>query len=127
MPATLPAPIRRTAARATLELPFAIPAKDMFSLREAARIMDLSESFVEKLFDQGGQLSGHAHNAGNGQRMTKRIPRVWLVAYMIKTAHYDDASLGDALIACLGKLPAATLLRIAASATRLASEKPFRS
>ncbi len=125
MSATLSARIRRSAARATLELPFSVPAKEMFSLREAARIMELSESFVEKLYDQGNQLSGHSHNAGNGQRMTKRIPRVWLVAYMIRTAHYDDSSLGDALIACLTHLPTATLLRIAAAATHTARENPL--
>ncbi len=125
MPATLPAPVRHSAARATLELPFSIPAKEMFSLREAAGIMHLSESFVEKLFDQGAQLSGHCHNAGRGERMTKRIPRVWLVTYMIKTAHYDDSSLGDALLACLPKLPPLTLHRISLAAAKLSlKEKP---
>jgi len=125
MSATLPTPIRRAAERATLELPFRIPAKEMFTLREAAAIMGLSESFVEKLYDGGTQLGGHSHNAGTGARMTKRIPRVWLVAYMIRTASYDDTSLGDALDACLPKLPVATLTRIASRATRLAQEKPI--
>lgn len=127
MSAPLPVQIRRSAERATLELPFRIPAKEMFTLREAAAIMGLSESFVEKLYDAGVQLAGHSHNAGTGARMTKRIPRVWLVAYMIRTAHYDDASLADALLGCLPRLPAATLLRVAATASRLAHEKPLNA
>lgn len=93
---SLPASLRRSAERATLELPFRIPAKEWFTLREAAELMGLSESFVEKLYDGGSQLAGHNHNAGAGVRMSKRVPRVWLVAYLTRTATYDDASLADA-------------------------------
>jgi hypothetical protein len=91
----------RAAARATLELPFRIPAKEMFSLREAAAVLGASESFCEKLFDAGRELSGHEYNAGAGLRMTKRIPRAWLVAYMLRTAKYDNDALVDALVAAL--------------------------
>jgi hypothetical protein len=86
---------------APLELPFGIPTKGMFSLREAAAVLGMSESFVEKLYDAGRELSGHEHNAGDGLRVTKRIPRVWLVAYMVRTARYDNETLVDALLAAL--------------------------
>jgi hypothetical protein len=86
---------------APLELPFRVPAKGMFSLREAAAVMGMSESFTEKLYDAGRELSGHEHNAGAGLRVTKRIPRVWLVAYMLRTARYENTTLVDALIAAL--------------------------
>ena len=104
MPALAPTlhPLSASPAReALLELPFPIPAKGMFSLREAADVLGVSESFVEKLYDAGRELSGHEHNAGAGLRMTKRIPRVWLVAYMVRTARYDNEALVNALIAAL--------------------------
>lgn len=118
---------RQHADEATLALPFAIPAKEWFSPIESARVLGLSERFIEKLYDEGRQLSGHSHNAGSGQRMTKRIPRIWLVTYAIRTARYSDESLGDALITCLPHLSAAALLRIADASRRLAADKPFRS
>lgn len=123
MPATLPAPIRQSAAKATLELPFRIPAKEWFSLKEVATLSGMSESYVEKKFDEGKILSGHVHNGGTGARETKRIPRSWFIGWMIKTAEYNDASLGDAFVSCLKNLPEPTLLRISAASTRFAMEK----
>lgn len=123
MPAALSAPIRHEAAKATLELPFAIPAKEWFSLGEAAALSGMSESYVEKKYDEGTELSGHNHNGGAALRATKRIPRVWLVRWLIATAQYDDPSLADALISALRRLPAASLLRVASAATKFATEK----
>lgn len=111
----------RAAAEATLHLPFAIPAKDWFSPAEAARIMGLSERFIEKLYDEGTQLAGHNHNGGDGLRMTKKIPRVWLVAYAIRTATYDDPALFDALLCCLPRFTPQTLLKLADAARKAAS------
>lgn len=103
---TLAAPVRHAAAKATLELPFSIPAKEWFSLAEAAGLCGMGETFMEKLFDAAdengkGEIFGHKHNAGTGARNTKRIPRVFVVAYMIKTATYDNDALVDCLVACL--------------------------
>jgi hypothetical protein len=118
----MPAPSQqRAAAEATLHLPFTIPAKEWFTPAEAARLLGLSERFIEKLYDEGTQLAGHSHNGGDGLRMTKRIPRVWLVAYAVKTATYDDASLADALITCLPRLSPATLLKLADAARKAAT------
>jgi hypothetical protein len=97
----LAAPVRTAAARSTLELPFNVPAKDWFPLREAASICGMSETFMEQLFDAGEKISGHKHNARDGRRWTKRIPRVWLVSYLVRTAEYDDPALVDALVGCL--------------------------
>lgn len=110
----------RAAAEATLHLPFSIPAKEWFTPAEAARLLGLSERFIEKLYDDGYQLAGHSHNGGAGLRMTKKIPRVWIVTYAVKTATYDDASLTDALIACLPGLSPHTLLRLAEAARKAA-------
>lgn len=114
-------PYNRAAAEATLHLPFTVPAKEWFTPAEAARVLGLSERFIEKLYDEGTQLAGHSHNGGDGLRMTKRIPRVWLVAYAVKTATYDDASLADALLTCLPRFAPATLLRLADAARRQAA------
>lgn len=106
MGATATASVRRAAEKSTLELPFRIPAKEWFSLREAASICGMGETFVETLFNAAsdqrrGELFGHEHNAGKGARMTKRIPRIFLVAYLIKTATYDNDALVDCLVGCL--------------------------
>jgi hypothetical protein len=118
----LPAVIRRAAERATLELPFRIPHKEWFTLREAAMVLGLSESTAEVLYDRG-ELTGHSHNAATGQRNARRVLRVALVAYAIRTADYTDESLTDALLGCLSHLPATTLLRLSVEARRLAFEK----
>ena len=117
MPVT--ATVRKAAARATLTLPFRVPPQDWFTLRQAGAVLGLSESMAEKLYD-GGQLTGHSHNAGRGLRDHKRVLRTSLIAYAIKTADYDDDSLTDALTACLPNLSPETLLRVAEAARRLA-------
>lgn len=101
-----PASVRKAAAHATLELPFRIPAKEWFSLSEAAALCGMGETFMEKLFDAAaeekkGEIFGHRHNAGAGARMTKRIPRLFVVAYLVKTATYDNDALVDCLIAAV--------------------------
>jgi hypothetical protein len=122
MSATLTAPVRLAAAKATLELPFRIPNKDWFTLRECGAVLGLSESTAEVLYDRG-ELTGHSHNAATGQRKAKRVLRLALVAYAIRTADYSDESLTDALIGCLPHLPVPALIRISTQGHRLAWEK----
>jgi hypothetical protein len=123
MSAAVPASIRRRAAEQTLELPFPIPDRAWFSLKMAGGVLNLAESTVEKLYDKG-ELTGHSHNAGRGLRDHKRILRVSLLAYAIKTADYTNESLGDALVDCLTHLPAATLQRLVSESQRLLQNKP---
>lgn len=99
---------RRAAEHATLELPFRVPAKEWFTIREVAALTGLSDTTVEAIFDKAkeekrGELFGHEHNGGAGARMTKRIPRVFVVAYLVRTATYDTDALVDCLLgACRG-------------------------
>lgn len=116
---------RRPDTLGQLTLPFRIPAKEWFGPREAGEVLGLSERTVETLY-QSGQVSGHAHNAASGKRNTLRIPRVWLVAYAVRTSDYDDASLLEAYLLTLPRLPPASLLRIAAEATKAAANQPLR-
>jgi hypothetical protein len=118
----LPATVRRAAEQATMELPFRVPHKEWFSQREAGAVLGLSESAVEKLYDSGA-LTGHSHNAAKGERYAKRILRVSLIAYAIRTADYTEESLTDALLGCLPHLPAPALLRISIEARKRAFEK----
>lgn len=74
-----------------LDFDFMLGVRKQFRVRDAAEILGLSVSFVEKLFDEGRQLSGHEHNGGAGKRQTKTIPREWMAAYLLKTARYDNA------------------------------------
>lgn len=98
MTTALPVHVRQAAARSTMELPFRLPAKDWFSLREAAALCGMAESFIEKVFDEGRLMSGNEHNAATGQRMTKRIPRAWLATYLVRTARYDVDTMAEAFI-----------------------------
>jgi hypothetical protein len=120
---SLTATVRAAAAEQTLALPFRVPVgQQWFSLQQAASVIGIGESMVEKLYNQG-RLKGHSHNAGSGQRDHKRITRVSLIAYLVSTADYTDESLGDELVACLTHLPPETLVRIAKQAQALAFQK----
>lgn len=120
----IPAPVRRSAAEATLSLPFKVPQQEWFTLRRAGEVLGLAESTIEKLYD-GGALTGHSHNAASGERQHKRVLRCALIAYAIRTADYTDESLADALVSCLPHLPPTTLLRISEHARRLATQQPL--
>lgn len=120
----LTANVRRAAAEQTLELPFRVPPQEWFTLRQAGAVLGLAESTVEKLYDKGA-LTGHSHNAGDDQRKHKRVLRVSLIAYAVKTADYHDEGLADLLIGCLRHLSRDLLLRISAAALHYAAgEEP---
>ncbi len=121
----LTANVRHAAAKQTLSLPFRVPPQDWFSIKQMAALRGMKDTFIEEVYDAGHDLSGHNHNskgAVKGKRMTKRIPRVWAISYMIKTADYTDESLCDALISTLPHLPPETLMRISNEARKLAME-----
>lgn len=133
MPATLTASVRREAAKATLTLPFRIPPnRNSLSIQETATALDMSTRFVEDLFDKAdddgkGDLAGHKHNGSSGARNTKRIPVIFVAAYLIKTATYSDESLLDCLISSIENLPAESLLRLASAARSSAEKKSHGS
>ncbi len=116
----LTASTRKAAAEATLELPFRIPAQEWFTLRQAGAVLGLAESTVEKLYDRG-LLTGHSHNAGKGERDHKRVLRASLLAYALRTADYDDASLDQAFLAALRPLSNARLLGLAEQLRQMAA------
>lgn len=120
----LPASVRQSAAAATLSLPFRVPTKDTLTIRELADLSGMKETFIEEQFDAGIVLSGFRFNGGAGKRHSKRIPRAWAVAFLVKHARWDDESLADAYVDCLRHLPAQTLLRIADAARHLAISCP---
>jgi len=122
----LSASVRKSAADATLALPFRVPPKDVFTIREVATLCGMKETFVEEQFDGGHELAGFKFNGGAGKRHSKRIPRALLIPFLIKHATWTDDSLLDAYVSVLPHLPAPTLLRIAETARRLAAEKPLQ-
>ena len=97
MPAA--APVRLSAADATFALPFCVPEKPWFTIPEVARLAGMSDRYVEEAFDAGILISGHVHNSRGpeGARMTKRIPRAWVIAFLAQTARYELTDLADAL------------------------------
>jgi len=122
----LSASVRRSAAKATLTLPFRIPLKDAFTIREVAELCGMKETFVEERFDAGVDLAGFKFPGTTGKRHSKRIPYAWAVAFYVKHATWDDESIADAYVACLSHFPTPTLLRIAETSRRLAAEKPLQ-
>jgi len=75
---------RSSCAVGQLQFDWLLGERQFWSLKSAAGLLGLSDSFLEKLWDSG-RLSGHEYNAGRGQRQTKRIPRVFLVALLTET------------------------------------------
>lgn len=116
----LPAATRSAAANATLELPFRVPPQEWFTLRQAGAVLGLSESTAEKLYDRG-ELTGHSHNAGRGERDHKRVLRAAVIAYAIRTADYEDASFDQLLLDSLRHLSAPRLLALADALRRMAA------
>jgi hypothetical protein len=119
MPSIL-ASTRNAAAKATLNFDWQVPFKPSFSLKEVAAMTGLSDSFIEKLFDEGSQIAGHEYNGGKGERMTKRIPRLFVITLLVKSAKYDAETRVDAIISCLREFKGHELLNIAEAARQLA-------
>lgn len=111
----MPATPHAEATRATSELPFTVPDKEWFTLAEAAKIAGMGETHVEAKFDEGRDLSGHRHNGAAGQRWTKRIPRVWLLAWLLRTSDYELATLVEALDRGIRRLSTPLLLQLQGS------------
>ena len=80
----------------------------------------MSDRYVEEAFDVGRLLNGHVHNSRGpeGARMTKRIPRAWVIAFLAQTARYELADLADALERGLRHFSTEMLVRLHAAAAR---------
>jgi hypothetical protein len=106
---------------------FLVPEnRQWFRLGEAADLIGMSEGFVKKLYDQGVLLAGHEYNAGAGKRVTIRIPRAFVVALLIRSAHYEADAKLRAFLSCLREFTPEQLSAIAASAGRICAEKATR-
>ena len=112
--------VRLSAAAATFALPFALPEKPWFTIPEVAAISGMSTRYVEEAFDAGLLINGHVHNSRGpeGARMTKRIPRAWVIAFLAQTARYELQDLADALERGMRHFSTELLVRLHASAAR---------
>jgi hypothetical protein len=97
--------------------------KQWFRLVEIAKIIERSERFVAKLFDEGRLLSGHSFSTGTGQRSTKRVPRCFVISMLVKTAEYDEETKLEAFLSCLHEFGADGLRQIATAANCLCQRK----
>ena len=127
MPASLKASVRHAAAEATLPLPFGFPDKEWFSIAEVAKLCGMSETFIEAVFDKTehegkGPLGGHKHNAGKGRRRTKRIPRAFVITYVLGTATYDNGGMIDEFVRVLYHQSEETLRQVSDAALRRADQ-----
>ena len=114
---------RSSIAAGQLQFYWLLGERQFWSLKSAAGLLGVSDSFLEKLWD-AGQISGHEYNAGRGERQTKRIPRAFLVALLVETARYSSESKLTAFISCLRQFAGAELDQVIAAAN---SEKVRRT
>jgi len=91
---------RSSIANGQLQFDWLLGDRQFWSLKSAAGLLGVSDSFLEKLWDQG-QISGHEYNGGAGERHTKRIPRAFLVVLLVGSARYTSE---EKLLTYLGVL-----------------------
>jgi len=103
-----------------------LPAKNFFTIREVAAITGLSASVVLKACDEGRLLS-HAHNGGNGQRMTRRIPRQAIALFLLQTKTYAPEDYLAGIVGLLGKLSAPELRLVRDQIPRLIERTEART
>jgi hypothetical protein len=72
-----------------LEFDLLLDDRQFWTFKAAAALLRVSDSFLEKLWDQG-QIFGHNLSAGKGLRHLKRIPRASFVTLLVKTANYTS-------------------------------------
>lgn len=110
---------RHAAAAATLHLPFRLPVKETLTIRELAELSGMKPTFLEEQFDEGQTLSGFRFNGGAGRRDSKRIPRAWATAFLVRHADWTDESLADAIIGAVRHFNRPMLLRVRAGVDSL--------
>lgn len=126
---TLTANVRKAAAEATLQFDWLLGDRQWWSFKAVEGITGLSDSFVEKLWDDAQHdlhISGHEYNGGKGLRNTKRVARAFVVQLLVKSARYDAEQKLHAYLSCLREFSAADLLTISREAQRLAASKPLQ-
>jgi GTPase involved in cell partitioning and DNA repair len=103
---------------------YLLPAgKQWWTLREVAALTRLAKSTVEKFYDEGRLLSGQSYCAGAGLRFTKRVPRCFVITFLVKTAQYDAETRLQAFLSCLPEFSGDQLRQIATVANGLGARK----
>lgn len=99
----VPASVRHAAADATLQFDWLLGDKPFLTLKDLAGRTCLSDSFLEKLWDDKKSplhISGHEYNGGDGVRQTKRISRAFAVRLLVTSARYTGEEKRLAVISC---------------------------
>jgi len=96
---------------------FKLPPGDWFSANEAAALIGVSASFVEKEWDRG-LLFGLSLCAGAGKRKRRRIHRAAVITYLIRSSDSVDDSLAAAFEACVPQLSHSQLFNLRAAVDR---------
>lgn len=122
--ATLPAPVRHAAEKATLNFDWIVPQKPMLRIREIAAATGMGETFIEDEFKASEKF--HAYNGGAGKRDSIRVPRLFVIELLVKSARYDAETKLDAALSILREFSGVELLRIAEAARDLAAKKGTR-
>lgn len=123
----LTASIRKAAADSTLEFDWLLGDAQGFSFQRLSGLTGMSDSFLEKLWDDKSlplHISGHEYNAGKKKaRNTKRVARVFAMRLLVATARYTGEEKLNAFLSCLREFSAEELLRVIAEAQRTIEAK----
>lgn len=111
--------ISARAASPAPEFDWLVPGKQWFHLKEVAALIGMSETFVKSLLDTG-DLAAHEWNAAGGERMSKRIPRAFVVSLLVKSARYDAETKLTAFLSCLREFTPDQLRAISLRASQMA-------
>jgi hypothetical protein len=123
------ASVRKAAAQDTLQFDWLLGDKPFFTLRDLAGRLAVSDSFLEKLWDDKQSalhISGHEYNGGKGERNTKRIARAFAVRLLVKSARYNAEEKMLAVLSCASDFSASDCIEIAAKFQAEAMRKQGR-
>jgi hypothetical protein len=130
MPAVASSPRKPAAPEPQLEFDWLLGERNFWSLAAAGSLLGLSDSFLERLWDDPQHrqhLGGHSYNAGKGLRMTKRIPRAFLVRLLVTSANYDAAMKRQCVESLAREFNAADCAAIAETFRAVSERKRLRS
>lgn len=111
------AAVRKAAAKETEQFDWLLGDKVFFTFRDLATRLNVSDSFLEKLWDDKSNpchISGHEYNGGAGERNTKRILREFALRLLVKSARYTREEKLSAMTSCAIDFTADECLAIAA-------------
>lgn len=101
------------AAEAAPQFDWLLGDRQFWTFKALAALIGMSDSFLEKLWDDARHplhVDGHAYNGGTGARISKRVARAFVVRLLVHSAQYDAGQKRDAVASCFREFSPADLM-----------------